>query len=246
MPNSGSSKTASKRLRTEEATRVLKSPWQEAQGPPRRGTAVQGRSEDPAFHSVLRESGPKSERGAEWMLGVSNPFAAARTSTRQEVYSLRLKGYRRYWNTRRPHSPEEKVAQDALRLVWPTVRATQPTQEEVDRGVWSRGPEPGPYRGRLPPPIYLNPDETHLGDDGVMPDLLARADGFAIMYDLDGWKKLPGRRFDTIIHEALHIVGFRHSLRGTGRPYQRVVSRAKKNLAPKVREQLREMGVIGR
>lgn len=175
-----------------------------------------------------------------------DPFPEEQSLPRREVHSRRLNGYRRYWNERLPGSPEEKIAQAALRLVWPTVRATLPTKEEVDRGVWSRGPGAEPYLGRLPPPIYLNPDETHLGDDDVMPDLLARADGWAIMYDLTGWRKLPYRRFDTIVHEALHIVGFRHSLRGTGRRYQRVVSRTKKNLAPKVREQLRELGVIGR
>lgn len=177
---------------------------------------------------------------------ISSLFGNAKPLTRREVYANRLKEYRYYWNARPPDSQEEKVAQEALRLVWPAVRATLPTKEEMDLGVWRRNQIHGPYRGPLPPPVYLNPGEADHGEEMGMPLHIARADGWAIMYDLDEWKRLPHRRFETLIHEALHIVGFQHSKRGPGRRYRRVVSRAKKSLTREVKAELRQLGVIER
>ncbi len=127
-----------------------------------------------------------------------------------------------------PASAYEADARRLLTLVWPSVRQMVPTAEERKNGLWSMGPF-GPYVGVRPPPLYLNTGEADLHED-LFGGHLARWDGHAIMYDEACWVKLPNQRLGTMLHEALHAVGFVHTRRGTGRAFQRVISRAKRAL----------------
>ncbi|MCI4317317.1 MAG: hypothetical protein L3J96_02155 [Thermoplasmata archaeon] len=124
--------------------------------------------------------------------------------------------------------PAEAQARSVLALVWPTVRRTKPTAAERRSGTWEMGAYAGPYIGGRPPPLYINQGEADHGSElGPVPHL-ARWDRYSIVYDEACWRMLPHRRVDTIVHEALHAVGFVHGRRGTGRAYQRVVSRTKR------------------
>ncbi len=173
------------------------------------------------------------------MSGLSDLFGEMSAS---DYIQHRPRPRRRLGNTGEPSSAGEADARRLLALVWPTVRGIGPTSEERRSGTWEMGTV-GPYVGQRPPPLYLNEGEADHGSELGVNAPLAWWDNYAIIYDEACWQMLPHRRFETILHEALHAVGFIHGRRGTGRAYQKVVSRAKRSMSQLTRREARRISL---